>query len=178
MIISLIISGLLGIIIILLGNNGVIESKVLLTTLSFGVYSLSALCCSLLYEKKRAIFIAISGIIVSVIGFLYSCFMIWEIISFTSWNGFKILILFGILAFSLAHSSLLLLIKAKKSLTFYFLYSTIGFIWITALMLVILICSISIPGEYYFRLLGVFIILDVLGTIVVPIMNKIHSKQE
>jgi hypothetical protein len=32
-------------------------------------------------------------------------------------------------------------------------------------------------GEFYFRLLGVFAILDVLGTIVTPILNKVYSIQ-
>ena len=33
-------------------------------------------------------------------------------------------------------------------------------------------------SEFYFRLLGVFSILDVLGTIVTPVLNRVTEKEE
>ena len=53
MIISLSISALIGIIIFLFGDFGDSEVKILLTTLSIGGFSLTGLCCSVLYEKKN-----------------------------------------------------------------------------------------------------------------------------
>lgn len=176
MIISLIVSALIGIIIFLFGDFGETEAKILITTLTIGGYSLTGLCCSTLYEKKRAISLAFSGIAVSIIGFLYTVLAIWEIIDLNSWDGFKPLLIFIILAFSIAHSCLLLLIRSEKPIIKNSLFATIGFIGIVALMLILLVFeAIDEPGEFYFRLLGVFAILDVLGTIVVPILNKVYS---
>ena len=56
------------------------------------------------------------------------------------------------------------------------MFATIGFISIVAVMLIFLVLEIiDEPGEYYFRLIGVFAILDVLGTIVTPILHKVYS---
>lgn len=70
MIISLSISALIGIVLFLLGNFGQMEFQLLGTALAVGIYSLTGLCCSVLYEKRKYSFLALSGIIASVIGFL------------------------------------------------------------------------------------------------------------
>lgn len=178
MIVSLSISALIGIFIFLFGDFGETEARMLLTTLTIGGYSLTGLYCSTLYEKKRAISLAFSGMAVSILGFLYTVLVIWEIIDLDILDNFKPLLMFIILAFSLAHSCLLLLIKSEKPIIKNSLFATVGFIGIVALMLILLVFeAIDDPEEFYFRLLGVFAILDVLGTIVVPILNKVYPMQ-
>ncbi len=175
MIISLSISALIGIFVFLFGDFGETEARLLLTTLTIGGYSLTGLCCSVLYEKRKFTILALSGMVVSVIGFLFTVLVIWEAIDLDySW---KALIIFIVLATSTAHSCLLLLIKSDKSLVNGSLSATIIFISIVALMLIILVLGEFDIGEFYFRLLGVFAILDVLGTIVTPILNKVYSLQ-
>lgn len=175
MIISLSISALIGIFVFLLGDFGKTELRLLMTTLTIGGYSLTGLCCSVLYEKRKFASLALSGMVVSVIGFLYTILVVWEAIDLDDDFVWKILIIFIVLAASAAHSCLLLLIKPKKLLVNGALLATIFFVLIVAFMLVILIFSgFDDVGEFYFRLLGVFAILDVLGTIVTPILNKVY----
>jgi len=80
LIISLSISALLGVIILLIGNFGQIQARILLTTLTIGGFSLTGLCCANLLEKKRFSAFAIFGMIVSIWGFLFLTSLIWEII--------------------------------------------------------------------------------------------------
>lgn len=176
MIIALSISALIGILVFLFGDFGETEFRLLMTTLTIGGYSLTGLCCSVLYEKRRFTPLALSGMVISVIGFLFTVLVLWETIDpDDSWKTLMTLI---ILAASTAHSCLLLLIKYEKSLVNGALSATIIFISIVALMLIVLVQNeLNYVSEFYFRLLGVFAILDVLGTIVTPILNKVYSIQ-
>jgi len=179
MIISLSVSAMIGIGIFLFGNFGDMEAKLLITTLAIGGYSLSGLCCSLLYEKKIFTPFALSGMVISIIGFLYTLLVIWKAIDLSNQLPWKVLVLFIIFATSIAHACLLLHIKSKKVFVNSALSATIIFILIVAFMLSALILNENKNmGEFYFRLLGVFAILDVLGTIVTPILNKVYSIEQ
>lgn len=172
MIISLSVSALIGIFVFLFGDFKETEFRMLTTTLAIGGYSLTGLCCSALYEKRKFTSLALFGMIISVIGFFYTVLVIWKAIGIE--DSWKALIIFVILAFSTAHSSLLLLIKPKKALVYGVLSATVIFILIVALMLIKPVLNeFPGPGEFYYRVLGVFAILDVLGTILVPILNKV-----
>ena len=175
MIISLSISALIGVFVFLFGDFGETEFRLLMTTLTIGGYSLTGLCCSVLYEKRKLAPLALFGIVISVIGFIYTILLIWEFIDFWDEDSWKALIIFLVLAFSTAHSCLLLLIKSNKSLVNIALSATLIFISIVALMLIIMVLNEFDLGEFSFRLLGVFAILDVLGTIITPILNKVYS---
>jgi hypothetical protein len=177
LIISLSISALLGIIIFLVGNFGEIQIRILLTTLTIGGFSLTGLCCATLLEKKRFSAFAIFGMIVSIFGFLLITSLIWEIIDWNSFDSlWKVMIITIILAFSTAHASLLLLVKSDKTIVNVSLATTLLFLSLVALELIILVL-----GEFrnidnmWYRVLGVFAILDVLGTIVTPILLKVTS---
>lgn len=177
MIVSLSISALIGILVFLFGNFGDTEFKLLMTTLAIGGYSLTGLCCSILYERKSALILAIFGMAVAIIGFLYTVLSIWELINFK--NVFETLIIFIIITASTAHASLLLLIKYNKSSIKNVLFGTLTFIFIVALMLIMLVLNDKHHiDEFYYRLLGVVAILDVLGTIVAPVLNKIYSAKK
>lgn len=171
---SLSISALIAIFVFLIGDFGETEIKLLLTTLTIGGYSLTGLCSSVLYDRRKYISLAFSGIIVSVLGFLITVGTIWDIVEFD--DIWKSVIIFIILAFSIAHSSLLLLARSDKNLANSSLTATIVFIIIVALMLIYLVLvEFDNVDEFYYRLLGVFAVLDILGTIVTPILKKFNS---
>lgn len=185
MIISLTISAFIGIIIFLFGSFGDTEFRILLTTLSLAGFSLAGLCCSLLYEKRKYIKFSMFAIGSIILGFLFSILLIWEFVYFFRWGleltiWAELFLTLLVLSFSFAHMSLILLINVKKKLDKYLLYLTLLFIAIVASMLIYLIFRIGInePGELFFRLLGVFAILNVLGTIVTPMLNKIYTYED
>ena len=170
---SLSLSALVAIFVFLLGDFGETEIRLLLTTLTIGAYSLTGMCASVLYERKRYILLARAGIVVSATAFLITLGAIWEIIDFE--NVWKPVAIFTVLAFSIAHSSLLLLAPSDKILVNRFLAATITFIVLVALMLSYLVLDEYDVGDFYYRWLGVFAVLDVLGTIVTPILRKVSS---
>lgn len=171
MIISLSISALIGIIIFLLGSFGGIQTKILLTTLTIGGFSLAGLCSSVIYDKERAKIFALIGMITSFIGFLVVTLVIWELFRLDNfWRIGLTLILFS---FTFSHVSLLLLIKSDKGIVKIALGSTLFFIAIVAIMLLLALWEIVNPSEFTIRLFGVFVILDALGTIITPIINKV-----
>lgn len=172
---SLSISALIAILVFLFGNFGETEFKLLFTTLTLGVYSLTGLCSSVLYDRKKYLSLSFSGITVSVIGFLITVGAIWEIVEFH--DVWKLVIIFIIVAVSVAHSSILLLARSDKNSINICLSATIIFISIIALMLIHLVLNEFSyrTDEFFYRLLGVFAVLDVLGTIVTSILRKFNT---
>ena len=176
LIIALSISALIGIYIFLAGNFGDTESKLLLTTLSVGGYSLTGLCSATIQKQNNLKWFSILGMLISTTGFLITIGTIWEFFDFNDiWKTF---IIFIILPIAFAHISLLLQIKPKTTYAKHSLVWTIIFISIVALMLVTSTLTEFRESETFFRLLGVFSILDVLGTIVTPILNRIPVKKD
>jgi hypothetical protein len=175
MIISLCIGALIGIVIFLFGSFGEIEVKILGTTLIIGGYSLLGLCCSALYEKKHGNIFALLGIISALLGFIWFVGLIWSGYDFIDFdNTLELILTFIIVPVSLAQSSLILLINSDNKMGKMTVWATIFFIIILTLMLLIAVWNIDFDfGDFYFRLLGVVGILDVLGTIVSPILNKV-----
>lgn len=170
---SLSISALIGIYIFLQGSFGEVQTRLLLSTLAIGGYSLTGLCCATLYEKKRAMPFAIAGMVISAAGLVYTLLIIWPLLSDQSWRALITLI---ILAISSAHVCLLLLISAKNRTVRYALSATLLFIGVVAIMLIAFTFNDYSYGDFFFRLLGVFGILDALGTIITPILTKIYPE--
>lgn len=172
---SLGVSALLAIFVFLVGDFGDIELRILATTLTIGGYSLTGLCSSVLYARRKNIPLAISGMIASVLGFLITVGATWEILD--SDDVWRLVLLLAVLAFSIAHASLLLLVQSDKKIVNFSLKATIGLITIVGLMLIYLVLTDDFlaTGDFYYRLLGVFAVLDVLGTIATPVLKKFYS---
>ena len=170
---ALSISALIGIYIFLAGDFGETEGQILATTLSLGGYSLLGLCCATGLNKPRFAIYAKIGMACAVIGFFLTVGVIWEILDGD--DTWMTMVMFLILAFSFAHIALLLLIRPKTKMVRIALTITIVCIAIVAIMLIKSTYNEFNEEEFYFRLLGVFAILDTLGTLTTPIINKISD---
>jgi len=176
MIVSLSIAALVGIAIILIGRFGEIEARIFFTTLAIGGFSLTGLCSSVLYDKNRYMILAGLGMLVAVLGFLFTTVIIWGDLLDSNLGLWKTTIIFIILSVGIAHSSLLLLIKSEKTAVNTFLSLTLLFIFIVAAMLIYMILvEFDVNDIIFFKVLAVFAILDALGTIVTPILYKVVS---
>ena len=176
LIMALVISAAIGIVIFLVGDFGETEVKLLLTTLAIAGFSLTGLSSSTIHYRAGFGLFAVIGMLISVLGFLSTMVLIWEIVDPD--DMWQIVLIFIILSVSIAHSSLLFQLRPKSKNIKYALIGTIIFISIVALMLVKSTINEFEEDEFYFRLLGVFAILDVLGTIATPILNRITEKKE
>ncbi len=191
MIISFCLSALIGIVIFLIGDFDELQQRILVTTLNLGFFSLLGICCSALYEKNKNI-ISIVGLIVTVFSFLYSTCLIWDVFEnirsviyqveydeYALYNNnnyildYKILVSLIMTSIVLAQASLLLLINNTKKFVNVIVKTTIFIAFVASSIIMFLIWSEMDIDNYIYRLLGVFCILDVLGTIVSPILNKV-----
>ena len=170
LIVALSACALVGIYIFLVGDFGETESKVLITAISLSVFSLLGLCAS--FQVERAQLLSYGGMLLSLASFILSLNIVWQITE--SENMAKLFMLLVILAFSAAHVSLLLLLNIQDRIVRMSLYATFGFIAIVATMLCIVVIF-NYDDEFYLRLVGVFAILDVLGSIVTPILNSVRK---
>jgi len=178
-IVSLSLAALVGIVTLLTSSFGELQAKVLLTTLLLAAFSITALChLAVVGRTLRAV--GFAGIAVSLAAFVTGALLIWR--SWESWNdgwetALRVFAVLAILAASIAHANLLLLLAERRNpVVRTGLLITVGLIALLALLLSLTIATNGdIPGENgeaYWRFVGVVGILDVLGTIVLPVLGR------
>ncbi len=177
-IVSLSITALVGIVTLLTASFGEVQAKVLLTTLLMAGFSITALCHLAVVGRALQI-VGYLGIAASALAFFTGVYLIWS--SWDNWSESRETILktfavLGVLAVSFAHANLLLLLAGRRNpFIRTSLFITVGLIGLlAALNIVPIVTNGEIPGEneLYWRFLGVVAILDVLGTIVLPVVNR------
>ena len=173
---ALVISALIGIYLFLFGDFEDSDTRLLLTTLTVGWYSMTGLCSSVVHSQKKFKFFSLLGMTISIIGFFMTVIAIWEIVD----NDliWRLVMTFVILSVMISHVSLLFLVKPKSKKINYLMTTTIVFIILVTVMLVVEIMIESEKSEFFYRLLGVFAILDVLGTISTPVLNRMTKRSD
>ncbi len=177
---SLAIAALLGIIALLSGEFGVLQSRVLLTTLTIAGFGTTALChLAVVTRSVRVVgFVGIGASLGAAICAFVLIWVDWD----TWWEQtewwWKSLAIFSIIAVSLAQANLLLLLAGRpQPLIRIALAVTLSAVAIVAVMVALpLLTNGDIPGDAgdsYWRIFGVLTILDALGTIALPILGLV-----
>lgn len=172
-IIALSAGALAGILIFLFGRFGDLEIRLLLTTLMLSGFSFCGLCCAAIYDRPRLRPLATAGIAVAGAGFAVNLIGLWEFWE-SDWT-WRIMADAIILAVSFAQACLLMRLRAHAPAVRRLRSATLFFIGLVALMLIWATLNEFENSNLYFRLLGVFAILDVLGSIVPPLMDWMGS---
>lgn len=171
-IVSLSVTAVIGIVTLLGGDFGDVQSKVMLTTLVIGVFSVLALA-DLAVAGRRFQWSGYLGILTAAIALGMSLYLIWgeDRSDEAFWKTFGIIV---VLAGSLAHANLLLLLgERRRPVVQASLWGTVALIGLLAGMIIALILTDGDLGsDVYARVLGTVAILDVLGTIVVPVVSR------
>jgi hypothetical protein len=175
-IVSFTLTAIVGIIALLSNDFGETQGRIILTTLLMGATSITALCHLAIADRAMRL-VAFVGLAASTIALVTGLVLIWR-----DWNleGFddwlKVFITATVLAVSFAHANLLLLLAGRRRQVIRIgLMVTLVMIAAVAIMIILPVVSEGeIPGpgneEWYWRFFGVVGILDVLGTVVVPVM--------
>ena len=170
MIASLSASALMGIIVLLSGDIGEIEVRILVTTTATGAFSITALGASVRLERREAIPVGILGIGASGLALALALVGIWgELDGDGFYRAFGTV---AVVAAAMAYASLALLVRPRHAAVRGILVATLGTLAVTAAMTIALILGADVEGDGYFRLLGSFAILTVFGTIVAPLLNR------
>lgn len=175
-IVSFSLAALVGIIALLSGDFGDTQARIILTTLLMGAASITALCHLAIADRAMRVvgFVGLAASTATLVTGLVLIWRDWDSPGVDQW--FKAFAAAGILAVSFAHANLLLLLAGRRRLAIrYGLLVTLIMIGAVALLVILPILSDGeIPGaeneEWYWRLFGVVGILDVLGTVVVPVL--------
>lgn len=177
-IVSLAIAAALGIVALLAEEFGQTQSQVLLTTLAVAAFSITALC-HLAIIGRTVRWVGYLGIAASTAALVPALVLIWADGMQPDAQGewFKALGTLAVLAASLAQANLLLLLAARRQRAVRLgLALTLLFVAVVAVMIWLpILTEGDIPGDNqdYWRALGVIAILDVLGTIVLPILGLV-----
>jgi hypothetical protein len=175
-IISFSLAAIVGIIALFSGDFGETQGRIILTTLLLGATSITALCHLAIADRAMRL-VGFVGLAASALALVTGLVMIWRDwndSSFDTW--LKVFIVASILAVSFAHANLLLLLAGRRRrLIRIGLMVTLAMIAAVAIMITLPVVSEGdIPGyeneAWYWRLFGVVGILDVLGTVVVPVL--------
>jgi hypothetical protein len=157
------------IIAILSSNLNEIQAKIILTTFSLGVYSLCAICCALLAEKRQFRIFGSLGIAASIAGGLFVILTNWGVV-----KGLEIFIIgrfsFLIVAIAFAHAALLLMINTTNSMVRTLRIITLGIISLVAVLLLGTTLNLaSIVSTWV--ILCVLGVADLLGTIATLVLH-------
>ncbi|MBX9470673.1 hypothetical protein [Microcella sp.] len=175
-IVSFSLAAVVGIIALLSGDFGETQGRIVLTTLLLGATSITALCHLAIADRAMRIvgFVGLAASTVTLVAGLVLIWRDWDSPGFDEW--LKVFATAGIIAVSFAHANLLLLLAGRRRAVIRIgLMITLVMIAAVAIMIILPIVSEGeIPGyeneEWYWRLFGVVGILDVLGTVVVPVL--------
>lgn len=172
---SVVVSAVIGIVVLLVGNmQGLLEVRVLMTTLTITIVSVFGLACGASIELGRGKYLPIAGIAFSVIAGLMAFLIIWDILD--DFETFiKSFLTATLLAAACSHLSLLSLARLDRR-----------FSWtrITAVVCVALLCTILLyilwfepvgDSDLIYRILGVLGILLAAITVVTPVLHKLSS---
>ena len=188
-IISLVVTALIGIYTIVSGEFGETQSKVMLTTLAVAGFSILALCHLAVFGRDVKVFgwvgIGTSGVALG----LAATLIWWNWTDYMSeprdlyLNLTKSFAVSALVAVSLAHANLMLLLQ-NSSLRWIRTALSVALVFITivpALVIPVLLTDGTFPPmsfqDVYWRFFGVILILDALATIALPVTTLIVRSQ-
>lgn len=168
---AIILSALIGASFLVLGTFGETTQKILLTTLILGISSLF----SLVSGNNSNQSIKYAGIGTALVSGLIWISFVWNAFNFDNEFILRFVIITTVIGFALAHSTILKG-RNKNQLTKSVYWIVIGLISVVTLMLVYLVFldNPGVVGMTYYRILGALAILDVAGTITLPILRRVR----
>lgn len=172
-------TGLVGIGALILGEFGELEGRILTSTLLVGLYSLLCLAALVAIGRPHAP-VGLAGIAASSIALALGVSLTWWVNEdfFDDGDGFVVLKAFGVFAvlgFALAHAALVWSAAENgPAITRTVAAGTSVALAVVAAMLCWPVITESTGGGAYWRMLGVFAIIDVIGTVAVPLTARLH----
>jgi hypothetical protein len=165
-------SALIGIGVILFGNFGELEVKVLLTTLTVTVTSILGLACGAYLESGRSKPMPVTGIVCAIVSAIMWIVVVWHTGQPIEWF-MKTVATVTLLAVSCSHLSLLSLARLEKKFIWsrYAVYIVV--VCLTAFLLFLIWNERKLDEELVGRVVGVLSILVASLTVITPIFHKL-----
>jgi hypothetical protein len=174
---SVSISTLIGVGVLLFGNFGNFEVRVLMTTLTITVTSILGLACGAYLESGRGREMPLAGILFAVAAAVMTLLIIWNV--FDRWEDFiKATATATLLALCCSHLSLLSLARLDRR----FAWSRVAAffcVWILAAILLYLMWwEPEGDSDLVFRVIGILSILIAAVTVITPVLHKLSAGED
>jgi hypothetical protein len=171
------LSALIGIGVLLFGNFGSIEVRVLFTTLTVTVTSIFGLACGAYLESGRGRYLPITGIALSIVAALMCFLIIWDILD--DYEVFiKSFLTATMIAAACSYISLLSLARLDQRFSWTRIAAVVCIVLLCAILLYILWFEPQGDSDLIYRILGVLGILVASITVVTPILHKLSSTDD
>jgi hypothetical protein len=175
LIVSVSLSALIGIGVILFGNFGDFEGKVLATTFTIACTSILGLACGAYLETKRGNILPTFGIVFSVISSVMCLILIWTSFDLDNDLFLKTLGSITMLAVACSHLSLISIAKLEAKFQWSKIVLTVC-VWILVSILLYLIWfQPNADSEFIVRIIAVLSIIITALTIVTPVFYKLST---
>lgn len=171
---SVAISALVGIAVLLFGNFGHVEIRILMSTLTVTAASIGGLACGAYYETGRGRILPLAGVVLAITAAILTFFIIWNV-GDESETFLKITGNVTLLALACAHLSLLFLARLDRR---FILTRTVAqvCVWaLTALFMYIIWAEPVGDSDILYRVMGVLGIVLAAVTVVTPVLHKLSS---
>jgi hypothetical protein len=169
-------SAVIGIGVLLLGNFGSVEVRVLMTTMVITIVSVLGLACGAYIEIRGGKLVPFAGIALSVIAGLMSAFIIWDILDDDEFF-IKSFLTATLLAAACSHLSLLSLARLDQRFSWTRISAVVSVVLLCTILLFILWFEPTGESDLIYRVLGVLGILLASITVVTPVLHKLSSDQ-
>jgi hypothetical protein len=173
---SVAISAVVGIGVLLIGDFGSLEIRVLMTTLTVTVTSILGLACGAYFESGRWRALPLAGIVLAIAAAVMTFFIIWDVAD-DSEIFLKSTATVTLLALSCSHLSLLSLARLDKR----FAWSRIAaffLVWLlSAILLLLMWFEPEATGDLTARVIGVLSILIGAVTVMTPVFHKLSTNE-
>jgi len=171
---SVSLSAVIGIGVILFGDFGEIEIRVLMTTLTVTATSILGLACGAYLESGRGKYLPLAGIVLAVISALMSLLVIWNVLD-DSKPFAKSFLTATLLAVACSHLSLLLLARLDRRFSWTRVAAVVCVALLCAILLFIMWFEPEGGSGTIYRVLGVLGILLASITVITPMLHKLSS---
>ncbi len=174
LVLSVVVSAAIGIVVILIGNFGEFETKVLLTTLTITVTSILGLACGAYLETGRGKTLPTAGIVLALVSAVMWIILIWQM-RIENDTYIKSLMSATLVAASCSHISLLSLARLERKFI-WSRYAAHVAIWaLTAFLLYFIWTNGNIDEDLMGRVIGVLGIIIASLTVITPIFHKLSA---
>jgi hypothetical protein len=165
---------LVGIGVVLFGNFGEFETKILLTTLTVIITSILGLACGAYLETGRGKIMPLAGISLAVVSSVLWIFLVWNGTIYENFFG-KLLLSLTLVAAACSHICLLSIASLDKRFRWSNYAVQIAVWLLTVILLVLIWGNFQNTTDFVSRILGVLSIIIAALTIVTPIFHWLSS---
>lgn len=173
---SVAVSALFGIGVILFGDFGSFEVRVLMTTLTITATSILGLACGACLEAGRGRILPILGIALSLVSALMLFLVIWDVLD-DSEVFVKSAVTTSLIAVSCSHLSLLSIARLDKRFAWSWSAAFVCVWLLAAILLYILWFKPDSSSDLVSRIIGVLSILIAAATVLTPVFHRLSSAE-